>query len=115
MEMGRKKRETKATYCGDTARGQESLPASVGPLQLGWIPIVGLDPDSWVGKHGRRLGVGEEDDGDGEKDDRDGEEEEGGEGHVLQGQSVGSREPPGLGSTPIVELDPNSWVGEHGR
>ena len=76
MEMGRKKREAKATYCRDRVRGQESLPASVGPLQLGWIPIVGLDPYSWVGEHGTGLGVREEDDG-------DGEEEEGGEGHVL--------------------------------
>ena len=72
---------------------------------------MGLDPYSWVGKHGRKLGVGEEDDEDGEKDDRDGEEEEGGEGHVLRGQSVGSGEPPSLGWIPIVGLDPNSWVG----
>ena len=32
MEMGRKKREAKATYCGDRVWGQESLPASVGSL-----------------------------------------------------------------------------------
>ena len=111
MEMGRKKREAKATYCRDRVRGQESLQASVGPLQLGWIPIVGLDPDSWVGKHGRRLGVGEEDDEDGKEDDGDEDEEEGDEGHVLRGQSVGSGEPPGLGWTPTVGLDPYSWVG----
>ena len=32
MEMGRKKREAKATYCGDRVWGQESLLASVGSL-----------------------------------------------------------------------------------
>ena len=32
IEMGRKKREAKATYCGDRVWGQESLLASVGSL-----------------------------------------------------------------------------------
>ena len=56
IEMGRKKREEKGMYCSERVggpRGQGRGPQD--PPTIGWASVAGLDPNGWVGEHGRGL------------------------------------------------------------
>ena len=54
IEIRSKKRDVKAKNCGERVGGQGRGPQD--HPTIGWASVVGLDPNGWVGQHGRGLG-----------------------------------------------------------